>query len=150
MIEDRIAADYKEAMKARDEVRTRTLSFLRSELKYCAIDKKKDRLEDADAVGVVKKLIKQRQESIEQFQKGGRQDLVDKEAAELSVLKTYVPQALSEAELAAAVEAVAAETGASGMKDMGRVMKEVLARTEGRADSKMLSDIVRKRLGGAS
>ncbi len=147
-LEEKIASDFKESMKARDEVRTRTVSFLRSELKYCAIEKKKDKLDDGDVVAVLKKLIKQRQDSIEQFEKGGRQDLVQKERQELDILKKYMPQELSEAEVAGIVDEVVAATGAQSMKDMGKVMKEAMIKAQGRADSKCLSELVRKRLGG--
>lgn len=148
-LEERIAADYKESMKARDQFKTQTVSFLRSELKYCAIDKKTDKLDDADVIAVVKKLIKQRQDSITQFEKGGRMDLVEKEKKELEMLKCYLPAELSEADVARIVDQVVASSGAATMKDMGRVMKEVMARTQGAADSKLTSDLVRKKLSGA-
>lgn len=149
MLEEKIAADYKESMKARDALRTQTISFLRSELKYSAIDKKKEKLDDADVVVVLKKLIKQRQDSIVQFERGNRMDLVAKEKGELEILRSYLPAELSEADVMRVVEEVVAAIGAVTMKDMGRVMKEVLTKTEGRADSKMASDLVRKKLGGA-
>jgi hypothetical protein len=149
MLEEKIVADYKESMKARDALRTQTISFLRSELKYSAIDKKKEKLDDADVVVVLKKLIKQRQDSIVQFERGNRMDLVAKEKGELEILRSYLPAELSEADVMRVVEEVVAAIGAVTMKDMGRVMKEVLTKTEGRADSKMASDLVRKRLGGA-
>lgn len=145
-LEEKIAADYKEAMKARDAMRTQAISFLRSELKYCAIEKKKERLDDADVSGVLKKLIKQRQDSIVQFEKGGRSDLVEKEKSELGILKSYLPQEMPEADVAGIVDEVMASLGLLSMKDMGRVMKEVLARAAGRADNKLVSDIVRRKL----
>jgi len=138
--------DFKEAMKARDQHRTQTISFLRSEMNYYAIDKKKDKLDDADVAVVLKKLIKQRQDSITQFEKGQRMDLVEKEKKELLILKSYLPQELSEEEVVRIVGEVAAELGALTMKDMGKVMKEAMARTQGQADGKMLSDAVRKKL----
>ncbi len=147
-LEEKITADFKEAMKARDQIKVQTISFLRSELKYFAIDKKKDKLEDADVAQVLKKLIKQRQDSIEQFEKGGRMDLVEKEKKEAEILKAYLPQEMSEQELTKIVEEVVASVGALTMKDMGKVMKEVMAKTGGRADSKLTSDVVRKKLGG--
>lgn len=148
-LEERIASDYKESMKARDQLRTSTVSFLRSEMKYYAIDKKKDKLDDSDVACVLKKLIKQRQDSIEQFEKGGRMDLVAKEKAEFEILKAYLPQELSSAEVAKIVDEVVVSSGAATMKDMGRVMKEVMAKTQGRSDSKLTSDLVRKKLAGA-
>jgi uncharacterized protein YqeY len=149
-LEEKIAADYKESMKARDGLRTQAISFLRSELKYCAIDKKKEKLEDADVAQVLKKLIKQRQDSIEQFTKGQRMDLVENEKAELAILKAYLPQELSADEVAKIVDEVVAAAGALTMKDMGRVMKEVIVKTQGRADSKLTSELVRKKLGGSA
>ncbi len=148
MLEDKIAADYKESMKARDQVRTQTISFLRSELKYSAIDKKKDKLEDADVAAVLKRLIKQRQDSIAQFEKGQRMDLVQKEKAELEILKSYLPQEMSGEDAARIVDEVVAAAGAVTIKDMGRIMKDVMARTKGQADGKLVSDLVRKKLGG--
>jgi uncharacterized protein YqeY len=148
LLEDKITADYKESMKARDAERIQTISFLRSELKYCAIDKKRDKLEDPDVIGVLRRLIKQRQDSIVGFEKGGRMDLVAKEKAELEVLKAYLPQEMSADDVAKIVDEVAAMTVGATMKDMGRVMKEVLSRARGQADNKLVSDLVRKKLGG--
>ena len=146
MLEEKIAADYKESMKAREQLRTQAISFLRSEMKYYAIDKKKEKLDDCEVAVVLKKLIKQRQDSISQFEKGNRPDLVSKEKAELEILKGYLPQEMSESEVAKVVEEAVSAQGASSMKDMGRVMKEVMSRTEGKADGKMVSDLVRKKL----
>lgn len=145
-LEEKIASDFREAMKARDRLRTATISFLRSELKYRAIEKKQEQLDDAEVAGVLKRLIKQRQDSIAQFEKGGRCDLVEKEKGELGILKSYLPQEMSEADVARIVDEVMASLGALTMKDMGRVMKEVLARAAGRADNKLVSDIVRQKL----
>ena len=150
MLEDKIMADFKESMKARDQLRTQAISFLRSELKYYAIDKKKDKLDDPDVAVVLKKLIKQRQDSIIQFEKGQRMDLVEKEKKELAILKAYLPQEMSEGDLGRIVDEALKATGALTMKDMGRVMKEVMTKTEGRADGKLTSDTVRKKLEGKS
>ncbi len=147
-LEERIMADFKDAMKTKDYLRTQTISFLRSQMKYCAIEKKAQNLEDADVIGVIKKLVKQRQESIAQFEKGGRQDLADKEKKEMEILKSYLPQEMSAQELEKIVRAVIAGTQASSLKDMGRVMKEVLARTGGRCDNKTVSDLVKSSLAG--
>ena len=150
MLEDKIMADFKESMKAKDQLRTQTISFLRSELKYYAIDKKKDKLDDPDVAVVLKKLIKQRQDSIVQFEKGQRMDLAEKEKKELAILKAYLPQEMSEGDLGRIVDEVLKTMGTVTMKDMGRVMKEVMAKTEGRADGKLTSDTVRKKLEGKS
>lgn len=148
MLEDKIASDYKESMKARDELRTQTISFLRSELKYYAIDKKAEKLEDADVLVVIKKLIKQRQDSIVQFEKGARMDLVEKEKKELAMLKSYMPQEMSAQEVTKIVDEVIASMGALTPKDMGKVMKEVASKTKGCADNKLVSDTVRQKLLG--
>lgn len=150
MLEEKIAGDYREAMKSRDQVKTGVLSFLRSQLKYCAIEAKQEKLEDAMVIGVLKKSIKQRQESIEQFEKGNRMDLVEKEVKELEILKSYLPEELSKEEVARLIEEVISVLGAGTMKDMGRVMKEVQSRTGGRVDNKALSEAVRSRLGAGA
>ncbi len=150
MLEDKLTSDFKEAMKSRDQARTQTLSFLRSELKYAAIDKKKDKLDDADVIAVIKKLIKQRQEGILQFEKGQRLDLVAKEKAELELLKTYLPAEMDAAQLGVIVDEAVASLGATSVKDMGRVIKEVMARAQGQADGKAVSDLVKARLTPAA
>ena len=146
MLEEKISKDYVEAMKAKDSLRSSTLNFLRSQLKYVLIDKKMTQLPDMEVIIVIKKQIKQRQESIEQYQKGGRQDLADKEAAELVILKAYLPQEMSEEELKKVIEGVIKETQASSIKDMGKVMKAVAEKVSGRADNKVVSDLVKKSL----
>src|SRR5437867_13257835 len=99
MLEEQLMNDFKQAMKDKDAIKQSTISFLRSQLKYVLIEKKTDKLSDADIIPIIKKQIKQRQDSIEQFQKGGRTDLVDKEQKELAILKSYLPAEMSEAEL---------------------------------------------------
>ena len=146
MLEDRILSDFKEAMKSKDTVRVSILSFMRAQFSYLALEKKKKALDDADCITVIKKLIKQHQDSIGQFNAGGRQDLVAKEEKELAILKAYLPPELSEEEVKKIVEEAVAATGAAGVKDMGKVMKEVLARTAGQADGKLVSDLVKARL----
>ena len=144
MLEEKINQDYINAMKARDQVKSSTLNFLKSQLKYVLIDKKAAQLSDPDVIVVIKKQIKQRQESIEQYQKGNRQDLADKEIAELAILKSYLPQEMSEAELNKIIQDVIKETQASSIKDMGKVMKAVGEKTAGRADNKVVSELVKK------
>ncbi len=150
MLEEKIYNDYKEAMKSRDTLKTSVLSFLRASLINTAIEKKKKALDDNDAIAVIKKQVKQRQDSIEQFWKGNRQDLADKEILELAILKAYLPEELSSDEIKKIIEEVLLETGASGIKDMGRVMKEANARIAGRADSKLVSDLVKEKLSRVS
>ena len=146
MLSEKIDNDYKEAMKARDSVRSSTLSFLRAQLKNVLIDQRLPKLEDADVLTVIKKQIKQRQDSIAQFAQGGRQDLVDKEKQELAILKSYLPEEMSAEELKAIIQSAVQEAQAKTMKDMGNVMKLVLPKVAGRADSKAVSDLVRQSL----
>ncbi|HNQ50438.1 MAG: GatB/YqeY domain-containing protein [Candidatus Omnitrophica bacterium] len=145
-LEEKILDDFKDAMKQKDAVKISTLSFLRGQLGYAALEKKKEKLDDADCIAVVKKLIKQHQDSIEQFTAGSRLDLAERETKEMEVLKGYVPAQMPAEEISRVIEEVVAASGASGMKDMGNVMKEVRARTGGRADGKLVSDLVRQRL----
>lgn len=148
MLEEKIFSDYKEAMKARDTLKSSVLSFLRAEIMNTAVSKKKAKLEDTEIAAVIRKQIKQRQDSIEQFTKGGRPELADKETKELGVLKSYLPPELSKDELTGIIDDAAAATQAAGIKDMGRLMKEVSAKLEGRADPKLVSELVRAKLSG--
>lgn len=150
MLEEKIFNDYKAALKAKDAQRTSVLSFLRAEIMNVAIAKKKAKLDDNEIIGVVRKQIKARQDSIEQFTKGSRQDLADKESRELEVLKAYLPKELAQEELNKIVEEAVSSTQATSPKDMGRVMKEVMAKVAGQADSKVVSDLVRERLSKPS
>jgi len=149
MLEDKLMNDYKEAMKAKDALKSSVLSFLRAEMINVAMSKKKNKLDDPDAVSVIRKQIKARQDSIEQFTKGARQDLADKEKKELEILKAYLPPELPEAEIKKIIEEAVSTTAAQGMKDMGKVMKEVSARIAGKADAKLVSDLVKQRLAGS-
>jgi len=148
MLFEKIAENYKQAMKQKDAAMVATLSFLRAQLKNVAIEKRQETLEDADVITVIKKQVKQRQDSIEQFEKGGRTDLAEKEKAELAVLKSYLPEELSEAALGALIDEVVKASGASSLKDMGKVMKEVQAKVAGRADGKAVSEMVKAKLSG--
>jgi len=146
MLEGKIFNDYKEAMKNKDTVKSSTLSFLRAEVINVAIEKKKKALDDNEVITVIKKQTKQRQDSIEQFQKGMRPDLADKEAKELEILKSYLPEEMPVEEIKRIIEEAVLATGAKDMKDMGKVMKEITAKIAGRADGKLVSDLVRERL----
>lgn len=146
MLEEKIFNDYKEAMKSRDALKSSVLSFLRAEIMNTAIAKKKKSLEDPDIVAVIKKQVKARQDSIEQFTKGLRQELADKEARELEILKIYLPVEMGADEIKKIIDEVIAASGAKDMKDMGRVMKEVGAKVAGKADGKLTSDLVREKL----
>ena len=132
-LKDQISADLKGAMRAGDAKKRDAIRLLTSEMKRREVDERKD-LSDADVVAIIDKMIKQRRDSIAQFEKGGRQDLADNEKFELTVLQAYMPQGLSDAEIAAAVEASIAESGAKGASDMGKVMAVLKGKLAGRAD----------------
>ena len=146
---ERVDSDLKEAMRARDATRLDVLRMLKSALKYAAIAKSgaEAELSEAEAVQVIRKQARQRQDSIESFEKGGRVELAKKEKEELSILNGYLPQAMSGDELAKIVRETIAETGATSKAQMGAVMKAVQAKVAGRADSRTLSAEVQKQLG---
>jgi uncharacterized protein YqeY len=145
---DQIAHDITNAMKARDAARLSALRMVKAALMNSEVAKGRP-LEEAEAQQVLASLIKQRRDSIEQFKGGGRDDLVQKETAEVAILEKYAPPAASAAEIEQAVEVAIKETGAAGPKDMGRVMKAVMAALAGKsADGKAVNDIVRKKLAG--
>lgn len=146
MLEQQILKDYQEAMKSRDTIKSTLLSCVRAEINNAAIKEKKNKLDDNGIIAVIRKQIKQHQDSIEQFQKGGRTDLVDKEAKELEVLKSYLPPQLSGDEIKKIIEEAILATGATGLKDMGKVMKEAFAKIGSGADTKLVSDLVREKL----
>ena len=143
MLEEKIFNDYKEAMKSKDTLKSAALSFLRAEMLNVAIAKKKKGLDDSEVISVIRKQAKGRQEAIEQFKKGNRQDLVDKETRELEILKGYLPPELSQEEIRKVIEEAVAETGAQGMKDMGKVMVQAMPKLKGRADGSQVSRMVR-------
>ncbi len=145
-LEDKINQDYVTAMKARDPFTSSVLSFLRAQIKNVKVDKKLELVADIDVISVIKKLAKQRMDSISQFKAGGRMDLVEKEEKELAILKTYLPVEMPVEQLKSIVEEVVAASGAASIKDMGRVMKDVLARTAGQADNQTVSALVKERL----
>lgn len=147
-IQEQIDSDLKDAMRAKDATRLNVLRMLKSALKYGSIEKSgpEAQLTDAEAVQVIRKQAKQRQDSIESFEKGGRAELVEKEKNELSILNKYLPQALSAAELSQIVREAIAEVGATSKAQMGVVMKAAQAKAAGRADGKTLSQEVQKQL----
>ena len=146
MLEEKIFSDYKEAMKSKDSLKSSVLSFLRAEFKNVAIAQNKNLLEDGDCVAVIKKQLKRREDSIEQFTKGNRPELAEKESREAAILKVYLPPQLSQQELISVIDAAIRDTGASGMKDMGKVIKEVMAKAGPSADSRAISESVKARL----
>lgn len=146
MLDKKIHDDYKTAMKARDTLRSSVLSFLRAEMLNAAVAKGKQSLDDAEVVSVVKKQIKQRRDSIEQFEKGGRLEMARKEQSELEILKSYLPPELSEEEVTRLIDEAIQTVGAVDMKCMGAVIKEVMAKSAGQADGSKISALVRQRL----
>ena len=147
---DQIQKDIVTAMKARDEARLSTLRMVKTALMNRKIEKMAD-LDEKESQQVLSTLIKQRKDSIEQFTKGGRQEMADKEAAEISVIEAYLPKAAGQAEIEAGVKAVIAEMGSPTMKDMGTVMKNAMASfaSQGmRVDGKVVSEAVKKELAG--
>ena len=134
-------------MRAKDAARLSTVRLLLAAIKQREVDERIE-LDDAAVVGVIEKMIKQRRESIAQFEKGARKDLVDAEKAEVQVLSAYLPAQMSDAELAQAVAAALAESGASGLKDMGKVMALLKPRLAGKADMGKVSALVKARLSG--
>jgi uncharacterized protein YqeY len=146
-LKDQITEDMKTAMRAKDSERLGTIRLLLAALKQKEVDERVV-LDDAAVVAIVDKLIKQRKDSLEAFQKAERKDLADKEAAELVVLQAYLPARLSADEVAAAVKAIVAELGASGPGDMGKVMGAVKAKLAGKADMGQVSAAVKAALAG--
>jgi len=147
-ISEQVQTDMVAAMRSRDELRLSTLRMVKSALKNKEIDKRSP-LDEKEAQQVLGTLIKQRRDSIEQFQKGGRQELAEKEAAEITIIEAYLPKAIGEAEITAAVKATIAEMGSPTVKDMGTVMKNVMAKLQAsgaRIEGKAVSDIVKKLL----
>jgi uncharacterized protein YqeY len=146
-LNEKIAGDIAAAMKAKDAGRLSALRMLKAAVMNKEVEKGRN-LEDAEVLQVVASLVKQRRDSIEQFSKAGRSDLVDKETAEIGVLETYLPPAVSPAEIDAAVAEAIAETGAASPKDMGKVMKAVMPKLAGKnVDGRAVNEAVRRRLG---
>jgi uncharacterized protein YqeY len=144
-LKERINDDMKAAMRAKDAPRLSAIRLLLAAIKQKEVDERID-LDDAAVVGIVEKLLKQRKDSIEQFAKARRTDLVDKEEGELELLSEYLPQQMSDAELWAAIDAAVAESGAAGPQGMGKVMAVLKPRIAGRADMGKASALVKQRL----
>ncbi|WP_029894920.1 GatB/YqeY domain-containing protein [Desulfohalovibrio reitneri] len=144
-LQQSIEKDFVQAYKAKDEVRVAVLRMLKTAIKNKHVELGRP-LENDEILDVVGKQAKQRRESIEQYEKATRPDLVDREKAELAVLESYLPAALSEQELAAAVDEAIAETGAASMKEMGKVMSSLMEKYKGRVDGKQAQNMVRSRL----
>ncbi len=146
-LKTRISDDLKTAMRSADAARRDAIRLVLAAMKQREVDDRKE-LSDADIIAIIDKMIKQRRESIVQFEKGGRQDLADQEKFELGVLQAYMPQALSDAEIEHAIAAAVQETGARGPSDMGKVMAVLKPQLAGRADMGKVSSLVKSRLTG--
>src|SRR5437762_2723493 len=146
-LKDRITEEMKNAMRAGEKERLATIRLILSAIKQREVDERIT-LDDSQVLGVIEKMVKQRKESIVQFEAGGRADLVAKETAEIAVLKTYQPAQLSDAELDAVIAEAIASTGAVTIKDMGKVMGVVKAKAQGRADMAVVSARIKQKLGG--
>jgi uncharacterized protein YqeY len=148
-LREKLDADLKDAMKARNQTKLDTIRGIKSAVMYKEVQGGEGTsLDDDGILKVINGLVKQRKDSIEQFASAKRQDLVDKETGELAVLQGYLPQQLSPAEVEALVVEAIKETGATDMKGMGAVMKGVQAKAAGRAEGKLISEIVKKKLSG--
>ena len=146
-LKERVQDDMKAAMRAKDAARLSAIRLLLAALKQKEVDERLQ-LADADVLAIIEKMVKQRRESIAQFEKAARQDLADREKFEIGVLTAYLPQQMGEAEVAQAIAAAVSEAGASGVKDMGKVMALLKPRLAGRADMGRVSALVKTKLGG--
>lgn len=142
-LSEQIEKDVIIAMKAKDAARVSTLRMLKNALGNYLIQTKKDKVDDAEVLGLIAKQAKQRRESIDSFEKAGRKDLVDKEKAELSILEAYLPKQLTDEELKSAVQKAAAESGAKSPADIGKLMKVLMPAVQGKADGKRVQEAVK-------
>ncbi len=143
---EQVRKDITEAMKAKDAARLSALRMVQAAFKNREIELRPNAMPEDEYIGVIKKLVKQRKESIEQFQQAGRQDLVDNETAEMKILEAYMPAQLSREQIEKIVADVIAATGATSVKQMGQVMKEAQAKAGGQADNKLMSEIIKSKL----
>ena len=146
MLAEKIENDFKTALKARDQVKVETLRMVKAAVSNFLIEKRKDRVEDQELLGLIQKQIKMREDSIEGCKKANRPELLQKETREKSILEAYLPPPLPQAELEALVRKAIQETGAKTKVDLGKVMKEAMAKSEGRADGKAINQIAVKLL----
>lgn len=145
-VREKLTADMKAAMREKDQVKLDTIRFLQSAIKNREIEVRPAPISGDDVLAVIKKLVKQRKESIEQYQNASRQDLADKEAVELKILETYLPAQLSREQIEKIVGEVITEVKATSVKDMGTVMKAVQVKTQGAADNKLVSEVIKAKL----
>lgn len=145
-LKDRITGDVKDAMRAKDKPRLGTLRLITAAIKQQEVDERIE-LDDTQVLTLLDKMCKQRRESISQFEKAGRDDLVAQEVSELDLIKTYLPEQLSEAEIAVLIDETMAATGAASIKDMGKVMGQLKPKLQGRADMGAVSAMIKAKLG---
>ncbi len=144
-LEERVADEMKQAMKASDKLRLSTIRMIRSALKNKEIELRR-KLEDEDVVKAIQVMVRKGEESVEQFQAGGRMDLVEKEKKEMEILKSFLPQLLSQEEIVKIIDQSIQETQASSPKDIGKVMKSVLSKIGGKADGRLVNQLVKEKL----
>jgi uncharacterized protein YqeY len=144
-LEERLVEEMKQAMKSNDKLRLSTIRMIRSASKNKEIELRK-KLEDEDVVKVIQVMVRKGEESVEQFQTGGRMDLVEKEKKEIEILKSFLPQPLSQEEILKIIDQSIQETQASSLKDIGKVMKSVMPKIGGKADGKLINQLVKERL----
>ena len=144
-LKERLQADLKAAMKEKDTFKRDVIRFVMSAIKQIEVDERRE-LSDADIEAILVKQIKQRNDSIEQFRSGGREDLVEQNEKELAILRSYLPEPMSEEEVREVLEEIVAETGASGMKDMGKVMGAAKAKIGSRAEGRVINQIAKELL----
>jgi uncharacterized protein YqeY len=145
-LKDRILQDVKDAMRAKDKPRLATLRLITAAIKQIEVDKRIE-LDDEQLLSVLDKMCKQRRESITQFEKAGRDDLIAQEVSELDIIQTYLPEQLSDTEIAELIDAAMTATGASSIKDMGKVMGQLKPKLQGRADMGAVSAMIKNKLG---
>ncbi len=145
-IRERLTAEMKDAMRSKDQLRLDAIRFLQAAIKNKEIELRPNPITAEEVLGVVRRLVKQRKESIEQYQAAKRQDLVDKESAELRILEAYLPAQMGKEQIEKIVVDVITEVKASSIKDMGMVMKAVMVKTSGNADNKLVSEVIRSKL----
>ncbi len=142
-LKERLADELKNAMKNKDQLRKNVITMIRADIKQIEVDKRVE-LTDEEVIEIISKQAKQRRDSIEEFKKGGREDLVEQAAQEVDVLMEYLPEQLSEEEIETIIKEVIANTGATSMKDMGKIMAAAMPKLKGRTDGRVVNQIVRK------
>ncbi len=146
VLKEKIMDDVKTAMKSKDQLKLNALRFLQAAIKNREIELRPNAINEEEVLGVIKKMVKQRKESIEQYTAAARQDLVDQESLELQILEQYMPAQMGREQIEKLVAEVISSTGAKSVKDMGNVMKEVIARAKGSADNKTVSEVIKSKL----